>query len=167
MIIGIGGSSNSGKSMLANELAKYYKTLNVKVVVLCQDDFVYRRDELSLINNHPDWEVPTTIKIEDYILAVKKANEKYEIVLCEGLFAFWFKDLNKFYDKTIFLKIDKETFLNRKQIDERWGLEHKWYINYIWKNHLIYGQHTLSKENFLLLNATKNINTIAVANFIK
>ena len=75
--------------------------------------------------------------------------------------------MNKLYDKTIFLKIDKETFLNRKKKDLRWGKEPDWYIEYIWENHLIYGQHTLSKENFLLLNATKNISTIAVANFIK
>lgn len=167
MVIGIGGSSNSGKSSLANELAVYYKTFGFKVAVLCQDDFVYRRDYLTTINDHINWELPSTIEINEYIYAVKVAKDANDIVLCEGLFAFWFNELNKLYDKTIFLKIDKQTFIQRKKIDLRWGKEPDWYINHIWENHLRYDKHELLKENFLLLDAKNEIETMNVVNFIK
>jgi len=167
MIIGIGGSSNSGKSSFANELANYYNAKKINAKVLCQDDFVLMRDELTKINNHADWEKPSTIKIEEYILAVKDANRNNNIVLCEGLFAFWFDELNVLYDKTVFLSIDKKTFVKRKKIDFRWGKEPDWYINHIWENHLKYGQYKLSKDNFLLLDATTNIRISEVVEFIQ
>ncbi len=166
MVVGIGGSSNSGKSGLANTLADYYKTLGLKVKVLCQDDFVYRRDYLTTINDHVNWELPSTIEIDEYILAVKVAKNHNDIVLCEGLFAFWFNELNKLYDKTIFLKIDKETFIQRKKIDLRWGKEPDWYINHIWENHLRYGQHNLPEEKLLLLDAMKEIKLKEILNFV-
>jgi len=167
MILGIGGSSNSGKSSLANKLLKYYRTLDIKVEVLCQDDFVLRRNELSSINNHADWEVPSTIKIDEFILAVKEANKNNDIIICEGLFAFWFTDLNKLYNKKIFLKIDKQTFIERKTKDLRWGKEPKWYIEHIWESHLKYCNISKSKSEYLILDSKNKIEINKVADFIK
>ncbi len=164
MIIGIGGCSNSGKSGLAEQLDNFYYEKKVKV--LCQDDFVKRRDFLTEINGHINWEIPSTIKFDEYLSVVKKAKEENDLVICEGLFAFWFDELNKLYDKKIFLEIDKKTFLKRKQKDLRWGKEPDRYIEHIWQSYLKYGQFNLPKENSLFLDASKNIDFDEVVNFI-
>ena len=155
MVIGIGGCSNSGKSGLAKELASYYTTLNIKV--LCQDDFVKRRDFLTKIDGHVNWELPTTIIIDEYISSVNEANNHYDIVICEGLFAFWFDELNILYDKKIYIEIDKATFKQRKQVDLRWGKEPDWYIEHIWESHLHYGQCNLLKSECSILNVDEEI----------
>ena len=164
MVIGIGGSSNSGKSTLAKQLSSYYKDISVKV--LCQDDFVKRRDYLTTINEHVDWEVPSTIEIEKYINAVIDAKNKYKLVICEGLFAFWFEELNKLYDKKIFLKINELTFKERKSKDFRWGKEPNWYINHIWESHLRYCEIPFKKNKYFIIDASKKINIEELVKFI-
>lgn len=166
MIIGIGGCSNTGKSALANEIEEFYSS-EKKAVVLCQDDFVKYRDFLTKINNHINWELPSTIKIEEFISAVKEAEKQYDLVICEGLFAFWFAELNIMYDKKIFIEIDKSTFKERKKVDLRWGKEPDWYIEHIWESHLKYGQYKLAKSDCLFLNATKEINLKELIEIIK
>ena len=163
MIIGIGGCSNSGKSALAHNLSQHYSPYSVKV--LCQDDFVYRRDFLTTINEHVNWEIPSTIKLDDYIVAVKDADKQNDLVICEGLFAFWFEELNSLYNKHIHLEIDKETFFKRKKADFRWGNELEWYIEHIWQSYLRYGQLNI-KANSLLLDAVNDINLPGVVDFI-
>ncbi len=134
MIIGIGGSSNSGKSTLAKELVDYYG--NDKGIHLCQDDFVFPTNTLTKINGHTDWEQVESIDIKRYIESIKNALNKYEYVFAEGIFAFHFPELNKLYSKKLYLNIDKEIFYNRKQKDFRWGKEPQWYIEHIWKSHI-------------------------------
>jgi len=165
MIIGIGGSSNSGKSTLANELALHFN--NLKVKILCQDDFVIPYNLRTKINGHVDWEVPSTIEIEKYIEAVKDADKIYDLVICEGLFAFCFSELNKLYNKKIFLKIDKTTFKNRKIKDLRWGKEPDWYIEHIWENHIKYCKMHPLKKNYYIVDASKRISIKDIVNYIK
>ena len=43
--------------------------------------------------------------------------------------------LNQLYDKMIYLTISKETFLERKSKDLRWGKEPGWYMEHIWDSH--------------------------------
>ena len=104
MIIGIGGCSNSGKSLLAKQISDHYQRIK-KISILCQDDFVKYRDFLTKINDHVNWELPSTIKIEEYINAVTEAGAQNDLVICEGLFAFWFDELNALYDKKVFLDL--------------------------------------------------------------
>ena len=165
MVIGIGGSSNSGKSTLAKQLSEHYKDLSVKI--LCQDDFVKKRDFLTTINGHIDWEDPSTIIINEYINAVNDAKNIFDLVICEGLFAFWFKELNELYDKNIFLKIDEVTFKERKFKDLRWGKEPNWYIEHIWESHLRYCKIPSDKKNYLVINASKKINMAEIEQFIE
>ncbi len=164
MIIGIGSCSNSGKSALAEKLKNHYTDLKVKV--LCQDDFVYRRDYLTTINEHVNWEIPSTIRIDEYIAAVKEADTQNDLVICEGLFAFWFDELNALYNKYIFLEIDKATFFQRKKADWRWGKEPDWYIEHIWQSYLRYGQINLPKANTLFLDSVKEIDILEVVEFV-
>ena len=165
MIIGIGGCSNTGKSALANEIKEFYSS--EKAIVLCQDDFVKYRDFLTKIDGHVNWELPSTIKIEEYITAVTEAEKQNDLVICEGLFAFWFDELNILYDKKIFIEIDKTTFKERKQVDLRWGKEPDWYIEHIWESHLKYGQYKSAKSDCLFLNATEEINLKELIDIIK
>lgn len=164
MILGIGGCSNSGKSALAEAIDNSFTVKKVKI--LCQDDFVKTRNLLTEINGHIDWEIPSTIKFDEYLNAVKKASLENDLVICEGLFAFWFEDLNRLYDKIIHLKIDKETFFNRKKKDLRWGKEPDWYIEHIWQSFLKYGQYNFLKNGGLFLDAGKEIDLSKVLNYI-
>lgn len=164
MILGIGGCSNSGKSALAEQIDNFYTVKKVKV--LCQDNFVKRRDFLTEINGHIDWEIPSTIKFDEYFNAVKKASSENDLVVCEGLFAFWFDDINKLYDKVIHLTLDKKTFFDRKKKDLRWGKEPDWYIEHIWQSFLKYGQYNFSENTGLYLNAEKKFDLNKVLNYI-
>ncbi len=164
MVIGIGGCSNSGKSELAEQLNNFYLDHTVKI--LCQDDFVKRRDFLTTINKHIDWELPSTIFINDYINAVKSASKTYDLVICEGLFAFWFNELNKLYDKKIFLELDEKTFIERKRKDLRWGKEPDWYIEHIRQSYLKYGIPKTSETDILYLDASEEIILNELVNFI-
>jgi len=152
MVIGIGGSSNSGKSHLAKELVEYFGAENA--IHLCQDDFVFPTNELKKINGHTDWEQVETIDIDGFIKAIKEANSNYQFVFSEGIFAFHFPELNKLYSKKLYLEIDKITFNKRKRKDHRWGEEPKWYIDHIWNSHL---KNTELKDltNVIFLDANK------------
>lgn len=165
MIIGIGGCSNSGKSALAEQIDNFYTVKKVKV--LCRDDFVKRRDFLSTINEHVNWEIPSTIKFDEYLSAVKKASFENDLVICEGLFAFWFEELNELYDKKIFLEMSEKEFKHRKQSDLRWGKEPDWYIEHIWQSYLKYGQYNLHEKDVLFLNAEEKIDLMQVISFIE
>ncbi len=135
MIIGIGGVSNSGKSTLAKQIEGLYPSK--KGSILCMDDFT--KPNLPYIKDHIDWEHPSTIDFERYVAAITKAKEENDLVIAEGIFAFYDKDLNDLYEKTVFIEIDKETFFARKQNDLRWGKEPQWYMEHIWESYLLFG----------------------------
>ncbi|MEL6252490.1 MAG: hypothetical protein AAFR87_10815, partial [Bacteroidota bacterium] len=61
MLIGIGGLSRSGKTKLAKRVKGLYK--EQKVILLHQDDFVKAEEDIPLIQNHIDWEVPESIDL--------------------------------------------------------------------------------------------------------
>lgn len=155
MIIGIGGCSNAGKSALAKEIIE--KLPKKKTIVLCQDDYTLDEELIPNHYEHTDWEVPESINIKDFITDLKDAKGKYDIVICEGLFPFWFKELTELYDRQVYLNLDKDEFLLRKEKDDRWGEEPGWYIRHIWDNHLIYGKIKSSRENDLYINANPGV----------
>ena len=138
MIIGIGGVSNAGKSTLAKAIKDMYP--NDKVRILCQDDFVKPHYELPKIHEHIDWETPETIDFDFYKSQIISSAKSSDIVIAEGLFAFWDKSVFDLYDKNIFVIISESTFRKRKNNDLRWGKEPEWYINHIWKSFLKYGK---------------------------
>ena len=156
MLIGIGGCSNSGKSALAKQLQEALGQSVTKVV--CQDDFVKYSSELPKIKGHVDWEQPSSIKTEELMEAVNEAREKFQFVIVEGLFAFWFDELNAIYDASIFLKLSKNVFLERKAKDLRWGKEPHWYMEYIYESYLKYGRPKAGLRNLIEVDAEKDIN---------
>jgi uridine kinase len=134
MIIGIGGVSTAGKTTTANKIRRLLSELRVSII--CQDDFVKPVEEIPNIHERVDWEHPDSIdhdKLFKTILAEKESND---IVIAEGLMIFYDKAINELFDKRIFISIDYETFKQRKGIDKRWGHEPDWYIDHIWESYL-------------------------------
>jgi len=140
MIIGIGGVSRSGKSFLADELRKLFEKTEKSVRVLPQDIFVYPESEIPLIHDHIDWECPESIDFEKFIRDIKKSESENDITIVEGLMVFWNHDLLDLFTIRIFIGLDKNEFIRRKDKDLRWGKEPQWYVEYIWDSYLKYGQ---------------------------
>jgi len=165
MIVGIGGVSNAGKSSLAN-LLKLNLEKEFKVKILCQDDFILPQEEIPLINGYTDWECPESINHEMYLQAVKRECQNNDIVISEGLFAFHDEELSKLYDKILFLNVDKDIFISRKQRDHRWGNVPVWYINHIWDAYKKYGKakHT---EGIKKINAGKRFDLDGIIAYLK
>jgi len=138
MIIAIGGPSNAGKSSLAKLILREYG--DKKVVILCQDDFVYPENKLSRIREHIDWENPDTINFSLLQSCLLEESTDNDLVIVEGFMIFNNLKINSIYDKMIFIEIQEETFRRRKIKDLRWGREPDWYISHIWRQYQIYGQ---------------------------
>lgn len=151
MVIGIGGCSNAGKSNLAKQIKA--KLEDKKTFVLCQEDYTIDDDLIPKYFDHTDWELPESIDIKKYINDVEAAKDEYDLVICEGLFVFWFEELSKYFDRQIYLQLNRDEFLLRKAQDSRWGEEPEWYIRHIWDNHLIYGLRKHEKESDIIIDA--------------
>ena len=84
--------------------------------------------------------------------AIITSKSKYIIV--EGFLVFYDDTLLTLFDKTIFIDIDKATFLERKQRDKRWGEIPEWYINHIWESYLRFGKRN-SENADITINADR------------
>jgi len=156
MVIGIGGCSNAGKSALAKEIVE--KLLGKKkVAIICQDDYTLDEELIPNHYEHTDWEIPESVNIETCIQDVKEAISKNDIVICEGLFPFWWDKLSTFYDKQVYLNLDKNEFLLRKVKDDRWGEEPDWYIRHIWDTHQTYGKIKHKTEEDIYIDANPGV----------
>ncbi len=164
MVIGIGGISNAGKSNLARRIKNHYSSK--KVIIICQDDYAMPKDKIPLINDHLDWERPESINFISYEKVVTEGIEKNDIVIIEGIFAFYNYSINKPIDKKIFLTLDRRFFFMRKNIDLRWGKEPDWYVEHIWNNHEKYCKQNIP-EDALRIKAGRDINLEGVIHFIE
>lgn len=145
MIIAIGGISNAGKSKLAIEIAELYTKQSS--IILCQDNFANSTPNIPKIKGHTNWEIPESININKFYQKIIESATQYEIVIAEGLFVYFENKLTELYDKSIYMTISKETFLDRKKDDLRWGKEPDWYIEYIWESHFQFCSEINSRKN--------------------
>ncbi|MCD4791009.1 MAG: hypothetical protein K8R37_13520 [Bacteroidales bacterium] len=164
MVIGIGGASTSGKSKLAEKIKYHFKDKTVKII--SQDDYVFPVNQIPVIKGHINWECPESIDFRKFKSAIIKYRMTYDIVIAEGLLAFYNDNINRLYDKKIFIEISKETFFKRKTMDDRWGMETEWYIEHIWRSFMKYSNITMDVHSFLILNE-ENINIKEVLNYLK
>ena len=139
MLIGIGGCSRSGKSTLAEDLTWHYRCHNLRTIVLRQDDFVIRTDDIPVIKGQSDWDNPLSIDFELVIETYKFLKNRFDIIIIDGLFAFYNNDLNRLYDKRILVEISEATFRTRRQAETRWGREPDWFIDHVWESYLKFG----------------------------
>ena len=140
MIIGIGGISRSGQSFLAEKLKARSILAGYSATTIDQDFYVRPEEEIPLIRDHVDWEIPQSIDWERFKRAIQAASKKYDLVIVEGLLVFSNEKINSLYDKRICLSLGRKEFIARKEMDLRWGREPDWYIQYIWEAHKVHGQ---------------------------
>jgi len=152
MIIGIGGASRSGKSSLA-ALIRDELPGNLSCSILDQDDYVFTENKLPRIKDRIDWEHPESINTIRLMNDLQKEIKNTDVVILEGLFAFHYEKFNKYYQKSIFLSISKETFIKRKASDDRWGYEPPWYIEHIWESYLKFGMWEKTKPPPLIIDS--------------
>lgn len=155
MVIGIGGISNSGKSHLAEKLAGHFRDRSTKVI--SQDNFVLPAEEIPQIIDHIDWETPESINFVKFKETILEAIKTFDFIIVEGIFVYHDKQVNELYDKKLFIEISKETFLDRKIKDTRWGIEPAWYMDHIWKSYLKFGQPKRKTKEIYFIDGNKEI----------
>ncbi len=155
MVIGIGGVSNSGKSHLAENLVNHFRDRSTKII--SQDNFALPSDKIPHIFDHIDWEAPESINFVKFKQTIVEAIKSHDFVIVEGIFAYYDKKINELYDKKLFIEISKETFLDRKIKDTRWGIEPAWYMDHIWKSYLKFGQPKKKLKDIYLINGNSEI----------
>lgn len=148
-IIGIGGVSQSGKSSLAEKIKKRFSG---NTLVWSQDDFTNPESQIPKINNLTDWEHPDSIDFQQIKNLIEAQKENYDLIILEGLLAFHDDELANFFDIKIMLTISKDTFLQRRKQETRWGSEPDWFIHHVWDSFLNFGNyqfadHQLSGES--------------------
>ena len=152
MVIGIGGPSRSGKSTLANLLVTYFRRNGKKAIIFHQDDFVFPETQIPKIKDKTDWESPLSIDHDLLLEVISDFRERFDVVIVEGFFAFYDPRINQIFDKRIFIKISKRTFIIRKAMDSRWGYIPTWYIDHIWKSYLKLGKPSAIKTDYLVVS---------------
>ena len=136
-LIGIGGVSRSGKSSLAKQIKTHFS--DKRVLILSQDKYVKEEKDIPKIRDRTDWEHPDSIDFPG-ILETIEENYAYDLIIVEGLLAFYYPTLNESYNLRIILKISMETFLSRRKKETRWGNEPHWYWVHVWESYLKYSK---------------------------
>lgn len=152
--IGIGGVSRAGKTSLSNYIQSLYP--NKKTLLIQMDDFVKNEADIPKVRDHTDWEHPISVDFKKIKNVLAKAVIKYDIVITEGILIFYSEELNKLFDKRIFINVPKTVFYKRKIEDVRWGKEPEWYMDYIWKSYLKYGKIKDTDSTTLYIHGTEN-----------
>ncbi|MDY0102987.1 MAG: hypothetical protein RBS07_08590 [Lentimicrobium sp.] len=152
--IAIGGISRSGKTFLS-------KMLNEQIpesIIIHQDEHIPDQDIIPRINQHIDWETPLAIDWDSFGEAIAQAKNAYKFVFVEGLFVYYKPELNKYYDRKVFITISEKEFMNRKHNDLRWGREPEWYIKHIWEGHQRFGKLPEQFTDALMIDGEMDFN---------
>jgi len=165
MVIGIGGISTAGKSKLANRLKDYFS--DKKVSVLCQDNYAMPTAQIPKISDHTNWEIPESLDFDKFYNLILEEKKSNDIVIAEGLFVFYDNRLLELFDKKIFMAIGKETFLERKSIDLRWGKEPEWYMEHIWNSHHNYCNAVEGRQDAFILSGENPVKFDEVIHFLE
>lgn len=164
MIIAIGGVSRSGKTRLTKLIKELLE--NENTLTICQDDYAYPISEIPKTKDLTDWECPESIDFYSLRQDLTSAINKYEHVIVEGFLAFHNLKINKYYDRSIFINLNKEIFLERRLRDTRWEAEPNWYVDYVWESYLNYGK-LPDHHEALLLDGSQPISENRILNYLK
>lgn len=163
LIIGIGGISRAGKSSLSNNLLSHFG--DRKVAILHQDDYIKAGYNIPPIKDQIDWEDPESIDFHSLLYDLHWFANTVDILILEGLFAFFDEKINRYFDKRILIEIDFETFMERKKVDDRWGKIPSWYIHHIWSNYFKYGLPP-SRNECLILSGEEELPMQKILDYI-
>ncbi|WP_436515362.1 uridine kinase family protein [Ekhidna sp. To15] len=137
-IIGIGGCSRSGKSSLACRIKEQLSSK--QVLLLDMDDYVFPASQIPKIQDRTDWERPESVDYYRLCQAIEENGSAYDVIVVEGILVFANQQLLSLFDTTVWIQVSKETFLDRRRKETRWGDEPDWFLEHVWKSHLQYGQ---------------------------
>jgi nicotinamide/nicotinate riboside kinase len=163
----IGGCSRSGKSTLASDLVWYFRNHNKRAIVLMQDDFVFRINDIPLINDRTDWDTPASLDFELMRQTILYFSQSFDVVILEGHFVFSDSKLIQLFDRQIFIKIPQQTFIQRRATETRWGQEPDWFVSHVWDSFLEYGQPSLSNINLLTISGEKPFEMEKIVAFLE
>jgi len=78
-------------------------------------------------------------------------SENLDVVILEGIFALYDDEMNKMFDKKIFVDLGYQEFIDRKSMDNRWGYEPDWYIQHIWDSYQEYREDILKMDDIIII----------------
>jgi len=165
MLVGIGGVSRSGKSLVAQKIKELFPNKTVQIV--CQDDYIPQEDAIPRIHGEIDWECPESLDFKKFSKALLSACENNDWVIGEGLMVFYDKNIEGLFDKKIFVEISEDVFRSRKKPDLRWGPFPDWYIGHIWNSFLKFGKIEMGRKDVLYLDGNTTLNEITLRKFLE
>ncbi|MDO9510652.1 MAG: hypothetical protein Q7J34_02735 [Bacteroidales bacterium] len=136
IIIGIGGVSRAGKSMLADEISLLFPASSVRIIH--QDNYPLPVENIPKLHGRLNWEVPESLDIQHMLKDIRDAVQNFQYVIVEGLFAFAYPDILALYHVGFEIRIREDCYYRRKVSDNRWGHEPEWYKKHIWEAHFSY-----------------------------
>ncbi len=149
MKIAIGGISRAGKTTMARKILNYFP--ESKKVILHQDDYVNAGYDIPQINERINWEVPESIDFVRLKYDFNWMSEHLDVVILEGIFALYDEDMNRTFDKKLFVDLGYNKFIDRKSMDNRWGYEPDWYIQHIWDSYQKYREQILKMTDIIII----------------
>jgi nicotinamide/nicotinate riboside kinase len=158
MLVLIGGVSRSGKSVLADSLQE---SLGTKCLALHQDEYVLPENELPLIRDMHDWEVPESVDWNRWTAAIEDALKGHDVIVAEGILAFLPAEIFQKAQIAIYTEIDFQTFFARRKADLRWGIRPDWYYMHVWEAHFKYGLPPKNRQVTRLDGSQKLENNLA------
>lgn len=129
-IIGIGGMSRSGKTLLAEKLHAHWGSDRSTLISL--DDYPKPESLIPSIDGYTNWEIPESIDFKKLEQATLEAAKGFEWVIVEGLLVFHDQGLNALFNHRLILEIDRPTFLDRRSQEGRWGYQDHEYLQIVW-----------------------------------
>lgn len=137
MIIGICGGSGSGKTTLLKRIS--YELKHLHPSIFSMDNYYLPIEKQKLDKNgHYNFDLPTaldreklhsdlvklknneTIEVKEYHFNAPPDKNTLvtihpsEVIIVEGLFLFYYKEIRKMIDYTIFMEVDQNTQLDRR-----------------------------------------------------
>uniref|UniRef100_A0A0N5D8Y0 Molybdopterin synthase catalytic subunit n=1 Tax=Thelazia callipaeda TaxID=103827 RepID=A0A0N5D8Y0_THECL len=113
-VIGIGGCTNSGKTMLSRMLSNALVEEGIKVAVISQDKFYYRREEIEQVVSRANPEVIyynydsiSAINTVEFIMEIQKQAGSNDFVIVEGNMIMEIENLRHLLHRSIFITLSR------------------------------------------------------------
>jgi len=162
--IGVGGISRAGKTTLSKYIQGLYP--KKKSLIISMDDYVMEVDNIPRIKDRIDWETPASVNYEKIKKKIEASVIEYDLVITEGILIFYSEEVNKLFNKRIFIDIPKSLFYIRRHSETRWGEEPKWYIDYVWESYKKYGELKEVFNDTLYISGNEDFSALMIDEYL-
>jgi uridine kinase len=171
MIIGIGGVSRSGKSVLSGFLKKQFgsKCIELHLDNYAKDsshyDFFTRYPVfyLSKIHKRFNMEHPNIIDFDRLYDDIFRSSQENEIVIAEGFLITYDARIKNLLDKYVHILVSKNTFVQRRLKDFKHS--NVWYANHVWDSFMKYGTNYKDLDH-IIIDGDNEIDIQTILKFI-